>query len=128
MWLSSCGSLISSNLTEALHWWSEKSLKHQPATSTTLMVKNLKAEKLGMITLLDADSLVCVYGILVLNVPEQKKGNQKLFLRYILRQLNSEEVKGRDNGGFWHAKLHYNPRESISKNAKPLSVSNKNLN
>ena len=46
-------------------------------------------------------------GILSLDVSEQKKGNHKLLLKSILRQLNSEEVEKSDDGGFSsYKKLH----------------------
>ena len=64
------------NVTEAFYWWLEWGLKHQPATSTT--VENLETEVLGMLTLMDADSLACDCGILGLDAPEQKKGNHKV--------------------------------------------------
>ena len=51
-----------------------------------------------MLTLMDADSLACAYGILDLNAPEQKKGNCNVLLKYILRNLNSEDVEGSDDG------------------------------
>ena len=53
------------------------------------------------ITSIDADS------ILVLVDPEKKKGNVKLVLKYILRQFNSEDAKGSDDGcSSWYTKLH----------------------
>ena len=57
--LSSCGSTISSKVTKALHWWQERDVKHQPATSTVTMVENLETEVFGMITLMNPDSLAC---------------------------------------------------------------------
>ena len=70
-------------------------------------MKNFETEVLGMITLMDAGSLACACGIQGLVDPEQKKGNFKLLLKYILRQLNSEDAKGSDNGGSsWYTKLH----------------------
>ena len=57
------------------------------------MVENLETEVLGMLTLMNADSLACACGILGLDVPEQKRGNHKLLLKYILRQPNSEDVR-----------------------------------
>ena len=38
------------------------------------MVESLETD-FGMLTLMDADSLACAFGILGLDVPEQKKGN-----------------------------------------------------
>ena len=57
-------------------------------------MENFEIEVLGMITLMDADSLAYVCTILDLDVPEQKKGNLKLLLKYILRQFSSEFVEG----------------------------------
>ena len=54
-----------------------------------------------MLTLMGTDSLACAFRILDLDVPEQKKGNQKLLLKYILKQLNSKGVKGSDGGSSW---------------------------
>ena len=76
-----------------------------------------------------ADSLACACGILGLDVPERKKGNRKLLLKYILRQLNFEKGEGGDDGGSsWYAKIHDHLRVSFSKKATHLPVSNKNLN
>ena len=44
-------------------------------------------------------SLACAFGILGLGVPEQKKGNLKLLLKYILRLFNSKDVEVIDDGG-----------------------------
>ena len=60
--------------------------KHQPATPTNTIMKNFETEVLGMLTLMDADSLACVCGILGLVV--QKKGNLKLLLKNIFRHFN----------------------------------------
>ena len=46
-----------------------------------------------MLTLMDAGSLACNYGILGLDVPEQMRRNRQLL------QLNSENVEGSDDGG-----------------------------
>ena len=53
-----------------------------------------------MLNLMDADRLAYAYGILGLVVPEKKKCNLKLFIKYIFRQFNSEDVEGSDDGGF----------------------------
>ena len=74
-------------------------LKKQPATSTVTIMENFETEVLGMLTFMDEDSLTCACGILGLAVPEQKKGNFNHLLKYILRQVNSEDAKGRDAGG-----------------------------
>ena len=57
-------------------------------------VENCKTQVLGMLILMDADSLTCVCEILGLDVPERKKGTLKFLLKYILRQFNSEDVEG----------------------------------
>ena len=39
--------------------------------------------------------------------PEQKKGNLKLLLKYIIRKSNSEDAKGSDDGSSsWYTKPH----------------------
>ena len=78
---------------------------------------------------MDADSLAFVCGILGLDVPEQKKVHLKLYLKYILRKFNSEDVEGNDDGdSSCYAKIHKHLRASFSKNFIHLLVSNKNLN
>ena len=64
-----------------------------------------------------------------LDVPEQKKGNLKLLLKYFWRELNSKyvEVSG-DGGSSWYAKLHNHLKVSFSRKIIRLLVSNKNLN
>ena len=47
---------------------------------------------------MDTDSLAWACGILVLVDPEQKEGNFKLLLKYILRQSNFEDAKDIDDG------------------------------
>ena len=88
------------------------------------MVESLETKLLGMLTLVDADSLAYVSGIMGLEVPEQKKGNRKLLLRHFLRQANSEGVKSSDYGcSSWYTKLHYGHlRVSFFKKAMALSV------
>ena len=71
--------------------------KHQTATTTTTIVENFETEVLGMLTLIDADSLACACEILSLDVLKQKKGNLKLS-KYILRQFNSEDAESSDDG------------------------------
>ena len=81
-----CGCSISSKVTGAYKLAERDSdLKHEQAISTTSMVETVEAEVFGMLTLMDADSLTCACGILGLDVPEQKKGNRKLLLKYISR-------------------------------------------
>ena len=58
------------------------------------IVENCKTQVLGMLILMDADSLTCVCEILGLDVPERKKGTLQFLLKYILRQFNSEDVEG----------------------------------
>ena len=53
-----------------------------------------------MLTLIDADGLACACRVPGWNVPEQKKGNFKLLLKYILRQLNSEDVEVSNYGSY----------------------------
>ena len=66
-----------------------------------------KLEALGMFTLMDTYSFACACVIQGLVDPEQKKGNLKLLLKYILRQFNSEDAKAFDRGcSFWYTKLH----------------------
>ena len=48
---------------------------------------------------MDADSLACACGIMGFVDSEQKVGNLKLLLQYILRQFNSEDAG--DTGSFW---------------------------
>ena len=68
-------------------------------------MENFEIEVLGMLTFMDVDSLTCTCGILV--VPEHKKGNLKLLLKYVLRQFNSENAGDSDDGGSsWYTKLH----------------------
>ena len=73
-------------------------LKKQPAIPTTTNMENFETEVLGMLFLMDADSFACACGILGLVYAEQKKGNLKFLLKYMLRQFNSEDAKGSDYG------------------------------
>ena len=82
---------ISSKVTAALHWWPERCVK------------------------MDADSLACALEILGLVDPEQKKGNLKLFFKYILRQFNSEDAKGSNDGYVGTQKYKITLSESINK-------------
>ena len=59
----------------------------------------LETEVMQMLWKLDAESLQSAYGIMVLDVPESKKGNQHLLLKNSVRHLNSEEVEAREDGG-----------------------------
>ena len=62
--LSSCGSTMSSQVTEALHWWPERGMeninqKHN-CSNTTLIVENAETEVPEMFRLMaDGDSLFC---------------------------------------------------------------------
>ena len=87
MSLSSDVKSISSKVTEALHWWPERGLKKQPATSTTTITENFETEVLGILTFMDVNSLACACRILGLVVPEQKKSNLKLLLKYIYKAV-----------------------------------------
>ena len=79
---------------------------------------------------MDADSLAHAYEILGLVVLKQKKGNFKFLLKYLLRQFNSEDVEGSDDGcSSWYtnAKLHNHLRLSrpppfLKKKIKHLFV------
>ena len=79
-----------------------------------------------MLAMLDANGLYCARRIVGLDVPEQKKGNQKFLLKFLLRKLNSEretnEDGGRmkmetneDGGASWFQKLH----DHLSKYFQP---------
>ena len=61
-------------------------------------MENLETEVLGMLAMLDADSLHSAFGIVGLDAPEEKKGNEKLLLKFLLRKLNSEEVETSQDG------------------------------
>ena len=102
--------------------------KHQLATSATTIMENVENEMLGMLTMMDADSFACACGILDSVVPEQKKGNLKLLLKYILRQFNFEDVKGSDVGGSSrYTELHDHRRVSFPQKIMHLLFLNKNL-
>ena len=59
-------------------------------------------------SVLDADSLNCPCGIVGLDTPEEKKGNQKLLLKFLLRKFSSEEVEAsQDEGASWFWKLYH---------------------
>ena len=76
---------------------------------------------------MDAASLACACEILALVVPEQKKGNLRLLLKYILRQFDSEDVEGSVDGGFsWYMKLHNYLNKFTYKKLMHLLVANKN--
>ena len=67
----------------------------------------LEYEVMHMLLKLDAESLQCAHGIIELDFPESKKGNQHLLLRNLVRHLNSEEVEAREDGGLhFFQKLH----------------------
>ena len=88
--------------------------RHQLATSRTTVVEKLETEMLGMLTLMDADGLAYASGILSLDVPEQRKGTLKLLVKYVLRQVSSEDLEGSDDGGSSkYAKLHNHLRVII---------------
>ena len=78
-------------------------------TTTHFISSNgdLETEVLSMLAMLDTDSLHCACGIVGLDVPEEKKGNQNLLLKFLLRKSNSEEVEAsQDGGASWFQKLH----------------------
>ena len=67
----------------------------------------VESEVMHIILKLDAESLQCPYGIIELEVPESKRGNQHLFFKNLARHLNSEEVEAREDGGLnFFEKLH----------------------
>ena len=69
-----------------------------------------------MLTLIDTDSLACACRILGWNLPEKEKGNVKLLLKYILRQLNSEDVEVSNYGSYsCYKKLHDHLRVRFPK-------------
>ena len=59
----------------------------------------LETGVLSMLAILDADSPHYACGIVGLDAPEEKKGNQNLLLKFLLRKLNSEEVETSQDGG-----------------------------
>ena len=67
----------------------------------------LESEVMEMLLKLDAESLMCGYGIIKLDVPESMKGNQHLLFKNLVRHLNSEEVEAREDGDLqFFQKLH----------------------
>ena len=67
-------------------------------------MENPETEVLSILAMLDVDSLHCACGYL--DVPEEKKINQKLLLKFLLRKLNSEEVEAsQDGGASWFKKI-----------------------
>lgn len=67
----------------------------------------IESEVTKMLTYLDAESLQCAYGIIELDVPESKRGNQYLLFKNLVRHLNSEEVEAREDSGLeFFQKLH----------------------
>ena len=67
----------------------------------------LEYEVMHVLLKLDAESLQCALGIVELDVPESKKGNQHLLLRNLVRHLNSEQVEAREDDGLhFFQKLH----------------------
>ena len=68
---------------------------------------NLETEVLSMLGMLDADSLHCACEIVGSDAPEEKRGNQTLLLKFLLRKVNSEEVEASQGGRYsWFQKLH----------------------
>ena len=59
---------------------------------------NLETEVLSMLGMLDADSLHCACEIVGSDAPEEKRGNQTLLLKFLLRKVNSEEVEASQGG------------------------------
>ena len=72
----------------------------------------------GNLTFMNAD-----IEILGLDFPEQKEGNLKIILKYILRQVKHEDIEGSDDGGsYWYVKLNNYLRVSFSKKVMHLLV------
>ena len=61
-------------------------------------MENPETEVLSMLGMLDADSLHCACEIVGLDAPEEKRGNQTLLLKFLLRKVNSEEVEASQGG------------------------------
>ena len=61
-------------------------------------MENLETEVLIMLAMLDAVSSHCACDIVGLDVPDEKKGNQKLLLKFLLRKLNCEKVEASQDG------------------------------
>ena len=75
----------------------------------------LEYEVMHMLLELDAGSLQCTHGIIELDAPESKKGNQHLLFRNLVRHIYSEEVEAREDGDFHlFQKLH----RFLSKHSK----------
>ena len=90
-------------------------------------MKNFETKVLGMLTLIDADSLACDFRILGLDVAA--KTNLKPLLQYILSRFNSEDVEGSDDvGSSCYAKVHNHVRVSFSKKVMYVLVSDRILN
>ena len=71
---------------------------------------NLETEVLSMLGMLDADSLHCACEIVGSDAPEEKRGNQTLLLKFLLRKVNFEEVEASQRGRYsWFQKLHDHP-------------------
>ena len=114
MRFSSSGSTISRKETEVLHWLPEWGLKRQPYQQ----LQWLKTRKQLCFRLSPWwIKIVWLAVVRLWDGTEQKKGNHKLLLKYILRQLNSEGVKRSDDRGSpWYVKLHIHVREVFPKN------------
>ena len=73
-------------------------------------MENLETEVLSMLGMLDADSLHCACEIVGSDAPEEKRGNQTLLLKFLLRKVNFEEVEASQRGRYsWFQKLHDHP-------------------
>ena len=73
-------------------------------------MENPETEVLNMLGMLDADSLHCACEIVGLDAPEEKRGNQTLLLKFLLRKVNFEEVEASQRGRYsWFQKLHDHP-------------------
>ena len=73
-------------------------------------MENPETKVLSMLGMLDADSLHCACEIVGLDAPEEKRGNQTLLLKFLLRKVNFEEVEASQRGRYsWFQKLHDHP-------------------
>ena len=73
-------------------------LKKLPVTSITTIMENFKTEVLGMLIFMDVQFGLCFWDTRF-GCSRTKKGNLKLLLKYILRQFNSKDTEGSDDGG-----------------------------
>ena len=58
----------------------------------------LEFEVTKMLLKLDAENFQCAFGIIELDVPENKNGNQHFVVKNLVWHHNSEKVKAREDG------------------------------